>query len=100
MTLLIGATENNNGFNGYDYIINRSPKTDGTTSIEKSTGGYRVYGNVIVYKIPLATLGLTSDNCHIVFKVTDNVTKPDDIMNYYISGDCAPIGRLSYSYGY
>lgn len=110
MTLLIGATENNNGFNGYDYIINRSPKTDGTTSIEKSTGGYnwanagsadyRVYGNVIVYKIPLATLGLTADNCHIVFKVTDNVTKPDDIMNYYVSGDCAPIGRLSYSYGY
>lgn len=110
MTILIDTNAGNEGFEGYDYIINRNPKTDGTTSVEKSGGGftwrnagsaeYRLYGDVIVYKIPLAALGLTADNCYIRFKVTDNITNPDDIMDYYISGDSAPIGRLSYSYGY
>ena len=33
-------------------------------------------------------------------KVADNVTHGDDIMDYYVSGDSAPIGRLSYEYGY
>jgi hypothetical protein len=51
-------------------------------------------------KIPLSTLGLTADNCEIQFKVADNVAKFDDIMNYYVTGDSAPIGRLSYNYGY
>lgn len=34
------------------------------------------------------------------FKVADNVTQYTDIMDYYISGDSAPIGRLNYAYGY
>lgn len=110
MTLYIGAGKNPNGFNGYNFVINRSPEQNGKTSIERSTGGYNwesagkadysVFGNVIVYTIPLESLNLTADNCHILFKVTDNIRKPDDIMDYYVSGDAAPIGRLSYSYGY
>ena len=93
-----------------ENIFSVEPTADGITSIEKSTGGYNwtetasaeyaVYGNVILYSIPLSSLGLTADNCYIKFKVTDNITKPDDIMDYYVSGDSAPIGRLSYSYGY
>lgn len=110
MTVLINTNAGNEGFEGYDYIVNRSPNADGTTSLEKSQGGfvwgsagsadYRLYGDVIVYKIPLSALGLTADQCYIRFKVTDNISKPDDIMDYYVSGDSAPIGRLSYSYGY
>ena len=50
--------------------------------------------------VPLSALGLTEENCYVQFKVSDNVTKYDDIMDYYVSGDCAPIGRLSYTYGY
>lgn len=110
MNLLIDTDNGGKKFENWQYIINRSPKQDGTTSIEKSTGGfnftsagsadYRVYGNTIVYRIPLKTLGLTSDSCHIRLKVCDNVTNPADIMDYYKTGDCAPIGRLSYSYGY
>ncbi len=118
MTVLIGTDSNAANFETYQYIVNRSPQQNGYTSIEKSTGGYawqdagnaqyKTYASnsanadldVIVYKIPLASLGLTADKCHIRLKVTDNVTRPDDIMDYYISGDCAPIGRLSYSYGY
>lgn len=110
MNVLIGVGEEDGGFNGFGYLLNRKPGTDGKTSLEKSSGGYRwqsageaeyaVYGNVILYKVPLSALGLNKNNCYIRFKVCDNVTKPDDIMNYYISGDCAPIGRLAYSYGY
>ncbi len=118
MTVLIGNDSGEANFETYQYIINRSPQIDGTTSIEKSTGGfnwqeagnaeYKTYASdaesgvtdVIVYKIPLRALGLTAENCHIRLKVTDNVQNPADIMDYYISGDCAPIGRLSYSYGY
>ncbi len=110
MNVLINTGSSDKNFEGYNFVINRNPTSDGITSIEKSTGGYNwtetasaeyaVYGNVILYSIPLSSLGLTADNCYIKFKVTDNITKPDDIMDYYVSGDSAPIGRLSYSYGY
>ncbi len=118
MTVLIGNDSGETNFETYQYIINRSPDENGNTSIEKCTGGYnwqttgsaqyQLYSSdiqsgvtdVIVYKIPLSSLGLSVDSCHIRLKVTDNVQNPADIMDYYISGDCAPIGRLSYSYGY
>lgn len=99
-----------NSFGGYQYVINRTPNANGKTSVEKSTGGYAwqtageasytVSGNVMQISIPLSALGLTKDNCYVQFKVTDNVTKYDDIMDYYVTGDSAPIGRLSYTYGY
>lgn len=110
MTLLIGTDNGGDSFETFNYTVNRHPKESGATSIEKSTGGYnwtdagsadyKVYGNVILYKIPLASLGLTADSCHIRLKVCDNISHPEDIMDYYISGDSAPMGRLSYSYGY
>lgn len=111
MNLFINANSNGKGFNGYNFVINRKPTNDGKTSVEKSEQGYNeykqtgtaeyaVYGNVILYKIPLSTLGLKKDDCYIKFKVTDNVQNPENIMSYYVSGDSAPVGRLSYSYGY
>ena len=111
MNLLI-QTENGgeNSFAGFQYIVNRSPDGSGKTSVEKSRDGfswesagsaqYAVSGNVVLYSIPLASLGLTAQNCYIRIKACDNVTKPDDIMDYYVSGDSAPIGRFAYSYGY
>ena len=111
MNLLI-QTENGgeNSFAGFQYIVNRSPDGSGKTSVEKSRGGfswesagsaqYAVSGNVVLYSIPLASLGLTAQNCYIRIKACDNVTTPDDIMDYYVSGDSAPIGRFAYSYGY
>ncbi len=111
MNLLIKTTDGNeNAFGSFNYIINRTPTDNGTTSIEKSTGGYnwtgagtaqyKLNGNAIIYSIPLSALGLTSDNCYVRIKACDNVTKYDDITDYYVSGDSAPIGRFAYSYGY
>ena len=97
-------------FGGYNYVINRAPKANGKTSVERSTGGYAwesageaaytVFGNVMQIAIPLEALGLSAQNCYVQFKVSDNVTRYDDIMDYYVTGDSAPIGRLSYTYGY
>jgi hypothetical protein len=106
MNILIGTNEGKS-FSGYQYIVNRSPG-DGKTSVEKSKGGYdwenagsadyRSDGNVLFIKIPRSVLGIGGGAPNITFKVCDNVTKKDDIMDYYVSGDCAPIGRLSYRY--
>lgn len=109
MNIFISTTEEANGFGDYNYVINRSPAGDGKTTVERSTGGYNwtaageaeyvVYDNVMLVSVPLSALGLTADAPAFSFKVSDNVTKYDDIMDYYVTGDSAPIGRLSFGYG-
>lgn len=114
MNLLISAGDTSQSFAGFNYIINRNPG-EGTTSVERYAGeGYRwtnvgeaeyyYSGNAIVYKIPLSAIGLDSDNVQLSFKVTDNVQSSEpgkeiDILDYYITGDSAPIGRFGYAYG-
>lgn len=108
MNLLIKTGAEGKSFEGYQYVINRSPR-DGKTSIERSTGGYEwqvvgeaimaVEGKTLRLTVPRATLGMGS-KVTFEFKVADNITHPEEIMDYYISGDSAPIGRLNYSYGY
>ena len=108
MNLLIRTGKQEASFAGYDFIVNRAPK-DGTTSIERSRGGYdwvdagvaryTYRGNLMQIAVPLSALGLIAEDCAIEFKVADHVTHDDDIMDYYVSGDSAPLGRLSYSYG-
>lgn len=127
MNLMISTgKDSNNAFMGFDYIINRSPNGDGTTSIERCLAAnayawadtgysaeYYVEGNKIAYKIPLSALGITGD-ASFTFKVTDNVAKPatrtengvvitetnfdPDKMDFYIYGDSAPLGTLGYAY--
>ena len=99
----------------YDYIINRKPEIEknaesGLTSVEKSSGGWKwtetskanltVSGNEMFIVVPLAALGLSANSVSFEFKVADNVTDYTDIMDYYVTGDSAPIGRLRYAYGY
>lgn len=110
MNILIGTGDTARSFSGYRYIINRKPGKRGTTSIEQSTGGYiwkkageakyTVKGNIMQVAIPLRALGMSEKNCSFEFKVADNVTHYSQIMDYYITGDSAPIGRLNFSYGY
>ena len=94
-------------FGGFDYVINRQPEAN-TTSLERSLGGYNFkkiadvkykrIGNSISFEIPLSALGLTADNPSVWVKAADNVTAYDDVMDYYVSGDCAPLGRFAYAY--
>ena len=109
MNILISAGDTTNSFAGFNYIINRSVSGN-KTKIEKCTangfnwsecgeGDIAVMGNKMAVRIPLSVLGLNKDNVGFSFKVCDNVTRQDDILDYYVSGDCAPIGRFGYAYG-
>ncbi len=129
MNLYLSTTTR--GWQGYDFVINRSP--DGkTTSIEalsedeegkivatllEARAEYFVKDNFIAFSIPLEAIGVTSKDV-IGIKACDNIfgvkrTESDgetpgndgvgvyqfgDIEAFYCGGDCAPIGRLNYSY--
>lgn len=92
----------------YDYVINRYPTVNGVTTVERicadgrkvlsGKATYSVSGDILRVTVPFEALGLEAGDVHFGFKVADNVADPDDIMEYYVSGDSAPIGRLSFDY--
>jgi len=109
MNIYIGTgTIKHQGWEGYNYVINRKRRSEGAAEIEKldSTGTgektgeaeYRISGNVMQVKIPREALSLTDSTISIYFKVSDGVEKPEDIMDYYVTGKSLPMGRLSYVY--
>lgn len=108
MNILLRTGSRQLDFGGFNYIINRRPGAKGTTMVERSTGGYRwstagtarlqVWSNYIQVAIPLRILDLREPGTAIGIKVADHVTRYDDIMDYYVTGDSAPIGRLAYLY--
>ena len=92
----------------YQYVINRTVagntayierlQSDGKSAIE-AAGELFVSGKVLTVKVPRAAVGLGGQKRFTVnFKVADHVTKYDDIMDYYVNGDSAPIGRLNYTF--
>jgi hypothetical protein len=109
MWLLIDADQNaQTGWEGYDYIINRS--LDGTeTWLERNTGGWtwervakvsiKLTGNELMLTVPRAALGLKGGaGFTLDFKWWDNAQKSGDILDTYTSGDAAPDGRFNYRY--
>ncbi len=108
MNILIKTKKPGSNFAGYQYIINRKPATRKKTSVEQSSGGYNwkasgnaqyvVKNNVMQVAVPLHAVGLTANKVSFEFKVSDNVTRYNDIMDYYVTGDSAPIGRMNYAY--
>lgn len=107
MNVLIGVEGSDApSFEGFQFVVNRTP--DGAvTSVEKSLGGYSfetigqakcsVQGKYLQLSVPKALLGV-GDSFTLKIKATDHVTHPEDIMDYYVSGDSAPIGRLGYTW--
>lgn len=97
------------GYGDYNYVINRFPGSNNVTSIERSKGGFEwekigevecvIEANTMAVKIPLVLIGVDAANPRVRFKVSDNVLNPEDPMSFYVQGDSAPIGRLSYCYG-
>ena len=88
---------------GYDYVINREYGKicrieNGNYAVAGDCDVY-VSGKVMTIAVPLSAIGQTGDLPAIRFKVSDHVDS-SDVMNFYIQGDSAPIGRLSYTYGY
>ncbi len=110
MWLLIDVDRNTStGWEGYDFIVNRHVEGNGTTWLEKNTGGWgwtkaaepksRVNDRELHLAIPRAALGLSSGTAlSLDFKWLDNVQRPGDILDVYVSGDAAPEGRFNYRY--
>jgi hypothetical protein len=98
------------GWEGYDFIVNRTVVSDTATLLERNTGGwswtkvtevpYRVEGDELQVRVPRASLGLPTgtEDLTLDFKWVDNIQKPGDVMDFYLSGDVAPDGRFKYRY--
>ncbi len=104
------------GWNTFEYVVNKSAASADTLVLEKFTGtgyasekvadvAYTVDGRYMTVKIAKSDLGLTGHDYTVNFAWTDNVhdegddaTFSGDIMDFYISGDVAPGGRFKYSF--
>ena len=126
MVLYIDSDQKNQGWETFDYVLNKTSPTAEKATLEKFTGNgyetekvgevdYTVTGKYMQVKVPKTMLGLEGDGFTINFSWTDNVHDEDDaapagdteykytkysgdIMDFYISGDVAPGGRFKFSY--
>jgi len=111
MMLLIDIDANpKTGWEGFDYLINRSVISDSKTWLEKNQGNfnweqttkldYEIAGNQMQIIVPKSALGLdpTAKKLTLDFKWLDNCPNPGDIMQYYVNGDTAPDGRFKYRF--
>ena len=93
---------------GYQFVINRS-RTENSTTMEKcSSDGeyqweaiaeldYAVQNDSLHVRIPKKLLGIDGNRFSLEFKWSDNLQEKD-VMDFYVNGDCAPMGRLNYTY--
>ena len=107
MNLLIevdGVTGDN--WNGYQFAVNRTVSGD-VTHVERlqadgsssavASAALRRSGRTLTVKIARRDI-MATGTAVLRFKVADSVADTADIMDYYVHGDCAPLGRLSYTY--
>ena len=106
MNIFLKTNDIDPTFNGCNILINRQI-INGKGSVEKSIGGYNfekvdeadvtINDNIMQVKIPLKNLNI-NENVDFEFKVSDNVLNYKDEMDYYVSGDVVPLGRMRYGY--
>ncbi|WP_234367722.1 hypothetical protein [Parabacteroides pacaensis] len=109
MLLFIDVDKNKNtGWNGYDYVINRTTPDRKKVVVEKNNkdkwmwnpigkGEYIVHNNVLEIAIDKKLLGL-GNTIDIEFKWNDNMQDEGNIMDFYVNGDVAPTGRFNFVY--
>jgi hypothetical protein len=95
------------GWEGYDYVVNRTPPGAKAVIERSTTGGwnwqacgeidFRVSGKQMEIKIPRAMLAMTGQ-LDFEFKWSDNLQQEGDVMDFYLSGDAAPIARYNFLY--
>lgn len=108
MRLLLDTGGASPGFSGFDYIINRVALGADTAALERSTGGwnwepagtvrYEIEGSRLQLAVPKAALGITGSRFTLHFKWSDNTLATGDVMDFYLYGDTAPLGRFLYTY--
>lgn len=110
MNLFIGVNDSSKGqWNSFNYVVNRHPKSDTVTSLEYFTGNgyetktlgevqYRVQGNKMQIEIPREMLGFAEEEICFTFKMADGIQEESNILDYYVSGESFPLGRMAYIY--
>ena len=108
MMLLIDADNNSStGWYGYDYIVNKSVKSDRTTTlmrfdrekcewIEVADVAMRYAENKLELAVPRQALNLSEDKFILDFKWTDNPKELADPISLCLNGDTAPNRRFNY----
>ena len=93
---------------GYQFVVNRS-RTENTAALEMcaenenykwtkvSDVDFCFNENRIHIKIPKKLLGIHDEEFSVEFKWSDSM-QDEDLMDFYVNGDCAPFGRLNYTY--
>ena len=110
MLLIDADQDHKTGWEGYDFIINRTRRDAATGVLERNTGGWHwapvcdipcvVHGNELHLAVPRAALGLKAGQSPLRFdfKWADNVPETGDILDFIANGDVAPNGRFNYRY--
>ncbi len=95
------------GWQGYDFLLNAEVLDAETTTVKRTAGGwnwrtaaripYRVRGNELELQAPLAVIGYAVGSARSLdFHWADNIQRPDDIVEFALSGDSAPNRRFNY----
>lgn len=98
------------GWQGYDFVVGRLADKPGAVWLERCLSGWRwekaariscfMQGAEFQLAVPRRSLGLASGPgpVRIDFKWADNLQQPGEIMDFFLSGDVAPEGRMNYRY--
>lgn len=111
MWLLLNTDGNSrNGWEGYDFIVNRTVKDAGKTVLERNAGGWKwtpvvdikmvVAGNELHLVIPRSALSVGADKgpLKVDFKWADNVPASGKALDFMDQGDVAPNNRFNYRF--
>ena len=109
MQLFLRVDGTGANWEGYDFVVNRTVLSDGSSLLEKSKGGWKwtkvagvkfaVSGCEMELAIPLSAMGIKdADSFAIDFKWVDNAAGDGDIQTCMRDGDSAPNGRFRYRY--
>ncbi len=127
MNILLDTDPENTGWEGFDYVINKTaPLDDNTAILERFTGSgyesekaaqvsYSVSGRYLQVSLKKSDIGITGNNFTVNYSITDNVHDQGsdyiidgskliyteftgDILDFYTSGNVAPGGRFMFCY--
>ena len=103
MRLFIG-TGSGPDWETFQYAVGR----EAPGAVEKSRGGWnwqpagqaewQVDGHTLRLTIPKTMLGLEGEAFTLRFKWSDNMQNDGDVMDFYLYGDTAPLGRFCWVY--
>lgn len=107
MLLLDADNDSSTGWYGYDYIINKSVKSDRITTLmrfdretnewmEEADVAMRYTDNFMELTIPRKALNLSEQEFTLDFKWTDNPAELKDPISLCLDGDTAPNRRFNY----